>query len=699
MQSDRSKSFRCQRRHSASSAAIWPWQVATSPPGRPSSSRAACPKRPHTQDTLDQQQIRRAIGCDREGKVEAGKEETTAEGVPASGVASSSRLGKTADETADGVRVAYATENPVRQEENWVPLSKKERRRQWLNRRRSGNFYFRSEFKGLVHAVMESRGWRPSCPPRVPNEDLTTPYVDSWEENGDALVYARTHGGVSRLRQPCVLPEIACASDAEGTDDVVGPVTNGAISTSKASQEPENDGLPPSERSIQTWDLHWSYTKWAVETMRFARNLAPWQKVNHFRNSNELCRKDLMLKNLKKCRAQLYARGELAEAKEYNFFPDYALFVEEFKESGGIWVMKPSGAAEGKGIFLFTNLSEVKAWAKPHLVRQMKRRDPGNPGSYVVQRYISNPFVIGGKKFDLRLYVLVTSFRPLTVYIYRDGFAKFSSTRFRRARHADPAHLANELMHLTNHAVQRRGAAVGRKWNLKKFKLHVAMRHGRRAMDKLFWDIQALVVRTIRAVDRLVIQDRQSFELFGYDVIVDENLRPWLLEVNASPSLGASNREDLRLKKQMVADVLDIVDVEGRRGKHFWNAVPFPAGSCVREHVGGFDLAFHDGHVEIQPQVCGYSSLFGAVVRNPLKHAWRHKRDKGKFSVFPVPRATPKVTSPANNQVATTHGMSDDALGLDQWRPNIFIFRPQDYWAGLVDYTPCQMHGDGDDGD
>lgn len=39
------------------------------------------------------------------------------------------------------------------------------------------------------------------------------------------------------------------------------------------------------------WDVHWSYTKWAVETMRFARKLAPWQKVNHFRNSKELCRK------------------------------------------------------------------------------------------------------------------------------------------------------------------------------------------------------------------------------------------------------------------------------------------------------------------------------------------------------------------------------------------------------------------------
>lgn len=52
---------------------------------------------------------------------------------------------------------------------------------------------------------------------------------------------------------------------------------------------------------------------------------------------------------------------------------DYSLFAEEFKKSGGIWVMKPSGAAEGRGIFLFTKLSAVQAWAKPHLARRMKR--------------------------------------------------------------------------------------------------------------------------------------------------------------------------------------------------------------------------------------------------------------------------------------------------------------------------------------
>ncbi|CAM9175154.1 unnamed protein product, partial [Sphacelaria rigidula] len=159
--------------------------------------------------------------------------------------------------------------------------------------------------------------------------------------------------------------------------------------------------------------------------MRFARKLAPWQKVNHFRNSKELCRKDLMLKNLKKRRATLLSQGDLTEAHGYNFFPvsfelpkDYALFVEEFRDTGGIWIMKPSGSAEGRGIFMFSKLMDVKAWARPYQSRNMRRNDPTNPGSFVVQRYVSNPFLVGGKKFDLRLYLLVTSFRPLTAYLY-----------------------------------------------------------------------------------------------------------------------------------------------------------------------------------------------------------------------------------------------------------------------------------------
>ena len=57
--------------------------------------------------------------------------------------------------------------------------------------------------------------------------------------------------------------------------------------------------------------------------------------------------------------------------------------------------------------------------------------DPANqPEPYIVQRYIHNPLLIGHKKFDMRIYVLVTSHSPLTIYLYRSGFGRFTHYRY-----------------------------------------------------------------------------------------------------------------------------------------------------------------------------------------------------------------------------------------------------------------------------
>ena len=92
------------------------------------------------------------------------------------------------------------------------------------------------------------------------------------------------------------------------------------------------------------------------------------------------------------------------------------LFVEDFAKS--------TGKAQGRGIFLFTDLREVKVWKKASENRgnpSHKNDDDDDVENYVVQRYITTPYLVGGKKFDLRLYVLVTSYMPLTVWIYRSG--------------------------------------------------------------------------------------------------------------------------------------------------------------------------------------------------------------------------------------------------------------------------------------
>lgn len=65
--------------------------------------------------------------------------------------------------------------------------------------------------------------------------------------------------------------------------------------------------------------------------------------------------------------------------------------------------------------------------------------------------------------------------------------------------------------------------------------------------------------------------------------------------------------------------------------------------------------------------------------------------------MFPKPQASPEVKSAMTAQFSSGYGMSNADAGLDPWRPNILIFRPQDYWEGLVDYTPCQLPGGSSD--
>ena len=168
-------------------------------------------------------------------------------------------------------------------------------------------------------------------------------------------------------------------------------------------------------------------------------HLAPHVKVNHFRNHYELTRKDHMVKNLKRMVSTLRREGA-SEAAQYDFFPvtyllpmEYGVFVEDFKRQADkpIWIAKPTGKAQGRGIFLFTDLRDVKLWKKASENRgNAKNDDDEDVENYVVQRYITNPYLVGGKKFDLRLYVLVTSYMPLTVWVYRSGFARFSAFRY-----------------------------------------------------------------------------------------------------------------------------------------------------------------------------------------------------------------------------------------------------------------------------
>ncbi|XP_032375624.1 putative tubulin polyglutamylase TTLL9 isoform X2 [Etheostoma spectabile] len=292
------------------------------------------------------------------------------------------------------------------------------------------------------------------------------------------------------------------------------------------------------------WDFNWCDVGWLRENFDHSY-MEEHVRINHFRNHYELTRKNLMVKNLKRYRKNLERDVGRLEAMKCDFFPctfalpsEYHLFVEEFKRSpGSTWIMKPVAKSQGKGIFLFRKLKDIMDWKK-----------------YV----------------------------PLKAWLYRDGFGRFSSTRFSLSS------IDDKYMHLTNVAVQKTAPDYdpekGCKWQMQQLRRYLTAKHGRETVETLFTEMDSIFVRSLQSVQKVIINDKHCFELYGYDILLDQNLKPWLIEVNASPSHTPSSQEDYEMKCRLLEDTLNVVDMEGRlTGKE--------------KRVGGYDLMWNDGPV------------------------------------------------------------------------------------------------------
>jgi len=341
------------------------------------------------------------------------------------------------------------------------------------------------------------------------------------------------------------------------------------------------------------WNFFWAN----VHTIKHVFNpdsgirLNDYQIVNHFPNHYELTRKDLMVKNVKRYKKEIEKDIGVDAAGFLDFDPvtftlpvDYSLFAEEFRKNPhAVWIMKPTNRAQGKGIFLINKLSQIKKWSagkQPGYTAQSK-------DAYIVSRYIDQPLLVGGKKFDLRLYVLVTSYRPLKTYIYQSGFARFCTVKYSN----DTTDLDNMFVHLTNVAIQKHGEEYndrhGGKWSFKNLVLWLEGTRGHEATARMVDEIEGIMINSLKSVQNVMINDKHCFEMYGYDIIIDDDLKPWLIEVNASPSLSATTQVDRTLKSGLINDVLNIVcppDFIDSKG----------AGACNPQSLGDFELLYDE---------------------------------------------------------------------------------------------------------
>jgi len=384
--------------------------------------------------------------------------------------------------------------------------------------------------------------------------------------------------------------------------------------------------------------LHWGIHP-QPETLR---TYHPFERANHFPGSWHLGRKDRLWQNIHRMKRKW--------PHEFNIMPvsfvipDYYNAWVSARENlpSAIWIYKPNNMSCGRGIRLLSSNID------PALDKKMSQK------SGVIQRYIDRPLLVNGFKFDLRLYVMVTSFDPLKVYLNAEGLVRIATERYK----ASEDNLHHRTMHLTNYSVNKhseayvknldngnhsptlhsrsvasvalsvdidsgdedgcgleqedvaeeeeaRGGAAEEeddgndedgkkeqeetgggggtqayKWGLDDLREYLASTG--QDYDVMMAHIEDLIIKTLVATEPAIVNtwhqganystrgtaaqhfaqlgpNQTCFELFGFDVMVDADLKPWLLEVNVFPSLSSSSPFDKRVKTVLIADALTLV--------------------------------------------------------------------------------------------------------------------------------------------
>eukprot|EP00930_Biecheleria_cincta_P033051 TRINITY_DN2289_c0_g2_i1.p1 TRINITY_DN2289_c0_g2~~TRINITY_DN2289_c0_g2_i1.p1 ORF type:complete len:1642 (-),score=322.61 TRINITY_DN2289_c0_g2_i1:205-5130(-) len=189
--------------------------------------------------------------------------------------------------------------------------------------------------------------------------------------------------------------------------------------------------------------------------------------------------------------------------------------------SRNVWIVKPGTNSKGSGIECMSSLPGIL-----HHCDRMPNR--------IVQKYIERPLLLfSGRKFDVRQWVLVKSVSPLKIFLFSECYLRLCNGMY------DLGDLKDRERHISNWQVNKHGRNVvdGAAVSLSDFRSELLELTGRGDYweKEILPSVRNIVVETLRSAEGQLLQRAESFELFGFDLMVDEAMKVWLLEVNLSP--------------------------------------------------------------------------------------------------------------------------------------------------------------------
>ncbi|CAD8203663.1 unnamed protein product [Paramecium octaurelia] len=229
-----------------------------------------------------------------------------------------------------------------------------------------------------------------------------------------------------------------------------------------------------------------------------------------------------------------------------------------------LWLLKPTFLNRGRGIHVVNDIeaiiqliSELQLGSAEDLEEQ-KKKNAIKANSFVIQKYIEHPFLINNRKFDIRVWVLVTM--DLNCYFFKEGYIRTSCENF------TTDNVDNQFIHLTNNAIQKYSEKYGEfedgnqlsfddfqnYLNDQGFKVDFYGTHVPK-MKQLVWTSLQSVKRKLNLSQR-----RYCMEIFGYDFIIDSDFKTWLIEVNTNPCIEESSSILQMLLPRMLDDAFKL---------------------------------------------------------------------------------------------------------------------------------------------
>ena len=245
-------------------------------------------------------------------------------------------------------------------------------------------------------------------------------------------------------------------------------------------------------------------------------------------------------------------------------------FPKAFISSKNYWIVKPIDLYQGLGMKVTNNINEIVAHSK-ELFKGIEKRTAElkvlsekmqkeiKPKTYktcniIIQKYLDSPLLYYNRKFDIRCYVLVD--HCFNVFVCREGHLKACSVNYDLST-------TDKFSHLTNYSLQKQCEHFskfeqGNEISYKQFKQSLLSQgyNADETFKSIFAKMKDLIMLSMNAVGKKLstVPNALSFQIFGYDFIIDSNLNPYILEINDNPGLEISSELISHLIPRMVDD-------------------------------------------------------------------------------------------------------------------------------------------------